>query len=152
MEENKFCRVVRSSQEMMELGERFGLWLGGKNMVVGLCGDLGSGKTTFTKGVARGLGIQEKIKSPTFVMLKEYIGKNGNLVHVDAYRLSENFEDIGLTDYYGQTNVLIEWAGNIGKLLPAESVQIEFYYIDSDIRKICVSDQRLVVLFKENNE
>jgi len=105
--------------------------------VLSLIGDLGAGKTTFVQGVAIGLGIKEPVKSPTFVMLKEYNYNGGRLIHVDAYRLPSNFEDIGLEDYWGQANVLIEWAENIVGLLPANNINISFTHLAQTRRRIC---------------
>lgn len=127
----------------MEYGRRCGRWLKSKKTVLSLVGDLGAGKTTFVKGVAEGLGVGATIKSPTFVMLKEYEYSQGWLIHVDAYRLSGNFEDIGLSDYFGRANVLIEWADNISGLMPSDAIEIVFEHISKDKRKICF-DRSLV--------
>lgn len=132
------CFVTRSAEETMKLGEEFGKVIKNSQVVVSLIGDLGGGKTTFTKGVARALGVKEEVRSPTFVMLKEYQTKYGKLVHVDAYRLGADFEDIGLADYFDQAKVFIEWAGNIAKILPKEFIEINFEHQQGDVRKICI--------------
>ncbi|MBU0648153.1 tRNA (adenosine(37)-N6)-threonylcarbamoyltransferase complex ATPase subunit type 1 TsaE, partial [Patescibacteria group bacterium] len=118
-------------------GEKIGRFLLGKKLVFCLEGDLGSGKTTFVKGVARGLGISEEVRSPTFVMLKEYGAGDEKLVHVDAYRLGDDFEDIGLDDYFDQAIVMIEWANNIGGLLPEGTVKVGFEHLSENERQLC---------------
>ena len=81
-------------------------------------GDLGVGKTVFTKGMARGLGIEEPVTSPTFTILQEYESGRMPLYHFDVYR-------IGYEDYfYGQGICLIEWAGLIEELIPPEAIRI----------------------------
>lgn len=125
---------TKSEAETIELGREFAEKIKDRNVTVALIGDLGAGKTTFMKGVAAGLGVLEVIKSPTFVVLKEYGSKFGKLVHVDAYRLSDNFEDIGLADYFGKAKVFIEWAGNIAGVLPADTVEINFEHVEGGRR------------------
>lgn len=131
------CVITKNNEETEKLGEEFGRVFRGVKVVVSMTGDLGSGKTTFVKGVAKGLGITKTIKSPTFVMLKHYKYDMGILVHVDAYRLGDDFEDIGLVDYFGSALVMIEWAENIEGVLPEERVEIFFEHIDNNKRKIC---------------
>ena len=78
--------------------------------IILLTGDLGAGKTTFTQGVADGLGINERVISPTFNILKCYFNRTLNLYHIDAYRLEENKNDIGLEEFIeGDGVCLIEW-------------------------------------------
>lgn len=93
-----------------------------------LSGDLGVGKTVFTKGVAKGLGIEEPINSPTFIILQEYEGGRLNLYHFDVYRISdvEEMEEIGYEDYfYGNGVCLIEWAELIDEILPEDKIEIK---------------------------
>lgn len=101
--------------------------------VVSLEGDLGAGKTTFTQGFAGGLGVKEKIKSPTFVILKIYELKNKfnfkDLIHVDAYRLgSKDFAVLGWRDFIKNNRniILVEWGDKIRKILPKNSIRIVF--------------------------
>ena len=92
-----------------------------------LDGDLGVGKTIFTKGMARGLGIEEPVTSPTFTILQEYESGRLPLYHFDVYRIGdpEEMDEIGYEDYfYGQGICLIEWAGLIEELIPKEAVRI----------------------------
>lgn len=100
-----------------------------------LDGDLGVGKTIFTKGMAKGLGIGEPVTSPTFTILQEYESGRLPLYHFDVYRIGdpEEMDEIGYEDYfYGQGICLIEWAGLIEELIPKEAVRI---CIEKDLEK-----------------
>ena len=105
------------------------------NMVICLEGELGSGKTVFTKGFANALGITEVITSPTFNIIKEYLNGEAPLYHMDVYRLEEADESIGITDYFNKDGVtIIEWADIIKDKLPEERLVIRFKVIDEDTR------------------
>ena len=123
--------------------------------ILALEGDLGSGKTTFTKGLAEGLGISDIINSPTFVLLKEYqisdsppsgkfIRLSGSLifVHVDAYRVEsiEDIKSVGIEDYLNRDDVVlvIEWADKIQEILPKNIINIKFKTVDEKTRKISI--------------
>ena len=96
------------------------------NMIICLNGELGSGKTMFTKGIANALGINEVITSPTFTIIKEYDGELP-LYHMDVYRLDGNIEGLGLEEYYNKGGVVvIEWADTIKEYLPKERLDIKF--------------------------
>ena len=96
------------------------------NMIICLNGDLGSGKTLFTKAFANYYGIKNTITSPTFSIIKEYNEDNKTLVHMDVYRIEEN-EDIGITDYFNNDCIcIIEWADLIKKDLPNERLELNF--------------------------
>ena len=101
-----------------------------KGSIIALNGNLGSGKTTFTQGFAKGLGIEQHVGSPTFKLVSEYSGSIMKLYHVDCYRLnnSEEFLNLGgenlLLPHDGIT--LIEWANLIEELLPLDSIEIKF--------------------------
>ena len=101
-----------------------------KGSVIALNGDLGSGKTTFTQGFAKGLGVEQHVGSPTFKLVSEYSGFTMKLYHVDCYRLKscDEFLNLGgenlLLPYDGVT--LIEWANIIEGLIPLDSVEIKF--------------------------
>lgn len=93
--------------------------------ILTLEGDLGAGKTTFTKGFAEGLGITRVVNSPTFTIIKEYQDGSLPLYHMDVYRMEDENEDLGLEEYFeGQGVCLIEWAHLIQEQLPAERLQI----------------------------
>lgn len=105
------------------------------NMVICLEGELGSGKTVFTKGFASALGIEDTITSPTFNIIKEYNNGELPLYHMDVYRLEGNNEDIGFKDYFNKGGVtIIEWADIIKKELPKKRLEIKFKVIDEDTR------------------
>ena len=104
-------------------------------MIICLIGDLGSGKTIFTKGFATGLGIEENITSPTFNIIKEYTGGEMNLYHMDLYRLNGDVKNLGLDEYFTRDGVvIIEWADMIEEYLPEERLDIKFKVIDEDTR------------------
>ena len=93
------------------------------NMVICLNGDLGSGKTVFTKGFAHAMGIDD-VTSPTFTIIKEYEGELP-LYHMDVYRLEDSKEDIGIEEYFDKGGVtIIEWADMIKDILPEERLEI----------------------------
>lgn len=105
------------------------------NMVICLEGELGSGKTVFTKGFASALGLKETITSPTFNIIKEYNDGELPLYHMDVYRLEEADESIGFQDYFTKGGVsIIEWADIIKDSLPDEKLVIKFKVIDEDTR------------------
>lgn len=110
--------------------------------ILALSGDLGGGKTTFVKGLAKGLGIRALVTSPSFVIVKEYKGRglSKSLVHVDLYRLKgpEEIESLGLSDYLGKPDKIsvIEWAEKIKEILPKKTIWLEFEFVDEKTRKI----------------
>lgn len=100
-----------------------------------LDGELGVGKTVFTKGFAAGLGIEEEVDSPTFTIVKEYAGENIFLYHFDVYRIISIFEmdEIGYEDYFfGEGICLIEWSANIKEIIPNTAKRVE---ISKDLEK-----------------
>jgi tRNA threonylcarbamoyladenosine biosynthesis protein TsaE len=117
--------------------------------VICLYGDLGSGKTTFTQGLAKALGIEKHVTSPTFLIMRTYKlqaksseQRAKSLFHIDLYRLSSEAEmaDIGLSEILGDPEniVVIEWSEKLGKLLPQKRIDIHFEYLDEDRRKVTV--------------
>ena len=105
------------------------------NMVICLEGDLGTGKTVFTKGFAQAMEIPEDITSPTFNIIKEYTSGDMPLYHMDVYRLDGNAEDLGIEEYYKKRGVtIIEWADTISDYLPEERLDIKFRIIDEETR------------------
>lgn len=104
--------------------------------VLTLEGDLGAGKTTFTKGIATGLGISRTLSSPTFTIVKEYEGTIP-LYHMDVYRLEGSDEDIGFDEYFhGNGIAVVEWAQFIEDYLPLERLNITINYLDEESRII----------------
>ncbi|MFS0674414.1 tRNA (adenosine(37)-N6)-threonylcarbamoyltransferase complex ATPase subunit type 1 TsaE [Ornithinibacillus sp. 179-J 7C1 HS] len=104
--------------------------------VLTLEGDLGAGKTTFTKGIATGLGIKRTLSSPTFTIIKEYEGTIP-LYHMDVYRLENSDEDIGFDEYFNGNGItVVEWAQFIEDYLPEERLDITIKYLDEQSRGI----------------
>lgn len=104
--------------------------------VVLLDGDMGAGKTVFSKGVAAGLGITEEVTSPTYAYMNDY---DGRLFHYDCYRIEsvEQAENLGLADYFDMGGVcLIEWAQNIAPLLPKRVKRVCIRKLDENTREI----------------
>lgn len=111
-----------------------------ENMVICLDGELGSGKTVFTKGFANALGIEENITSPTFTIIKEYPNGEMPLYHMDVYRLDGNTDGVGIEEYYNKGGiVIIEWAKTIKDILPEERLEIKFKVVDENRRKIIIT-------------
>ena len=106
-----------------------------ENMVICLNGELGSGKTVFTKGFAQAMAIKETITSPTFNIIKEYTEGELPLYHMDVYRLEENDDTIDFDEYFNKGGVtIIEWAEIIQNKLPKERLEITFNIIDENTR------------------
>lgn len=103
------------------------------NMVICLNGELGSGKTVFTKAFAHAMGIED-ITSPTFNIIKEYAGELG-LYHMDAYRIEDNADNLGIEEYFDKGGVcIIEWADMIKKYLPEERLDIDIKIVSENTR------------------
>lgn len=125
---------VNSIYETTNLGNALGKLLNPGDIVC-LTGDLGTGKTHITKGIAKGLGINENITSPTFTIVNEYDSGRIKLYHFDVYRVSDPDEiyAIGLDDYiFGNGVSIIEWANYIEEILPKDYLHI---YIQKDLTK-----------------
>ncbi len=117
--------TTHSEKETVELAQNFESEKF-PNMVICLNGELGSGKTMFTKGIANALGINETITSPTFTIIKEYDGELP-LYHMDVYRLDGKVDEFELEEYYHKGGVVvIEWADTIKDYLPKERLDIKF--------------------------
>lgn len=112
------------------------------NMVICLEGDLGTGKTIFTKGFAAALEVQEEITSPTFNIIKEYTSGELPLYHMDVYRLDGKVEELGIEDYYTKGGItIIEWSDMITNYLPEERLDIKIRVSseDEDVRIITIT-------------
>lgn len=104
--------------------------------VLALEGDLGAGKTTFTKGLAKGLDIKRTVNSPTFTIIKEYQGRLP-LYHMDVYRVADALEDLGFDEYFeGDGVTVVEWAHLIEEQLPEELLTIYLYHEEQANRKL----------------
>ena len=109
------------------------------NMVICLNGELGSGKTIFTKGFANALGITETVTSPTFNIIKEYDGELP-LYHMDVYRLDGDTEGVGIEDYFSKGGVvIIEWANTIKEILPEKRLDIKFKITGENSRVLIIT-------------
>lgn len=134
--------ISKSIDDTIRLGTRLGKLLR-KGDVVALSGELGSGKTTFIKGIARGAGVRETryVNSPSFVIVREYKGRIP-LYHFDVYRLDDpsGLETVGYKDFfYGGGASVIEWADKIREFLPDEYLEIELLVKGENEREIKIS-------------
>lgn len=135
---NKSTQVTNSLEETQEIAFKLAEKLSKKKgpIVIALKGELGGGKTSFTQGFAKGLGIKEKVNSPTFNIFKVY----KNLYHFDCYRIEDPKEilDLGFEKIISNPKniILIEWAERIKKILPKETIWINFKFIDENKREI----------------
>jgi tRNA threonylcarbamoyladenosine biosynthesis protein TsaE len=139
---SQFQITTRSAQETQELGKTIGQRIK-HPLVIGLSGDLGSGKTAFVQGLAEGLEVpcEYYITSPTFTLVNEYPGRFP-LIHIDLYRLDgiHDLEDIGLDELlYNQAVIAIEWAEKMMHQLPDEHLTMTFEITVDDDRKICLN-------------
>lgn len=118
-------------------------FIGGETVL--LYGDLGAGKTVFAKGVAKALGVESDVKSPTFTLCCQYSGEKLTLVHIDAYRLGNGAEAeaCGLNERWGDKSVvtLIEWPSQVESILPADCIKIEITRTGDNTRKIEINGQ-----------
>src|SRR5205085_8646780 len=132
--------LTQSEEETVSLGERLAHELPSRGVVL-LIGNLGAGKTTLAKGIAKGLGAAdpEQVSSPTFTLIHEYSPK---LFHIDLYRLDEEreVETLGLDEIFEKDAlVLIEWGEKFPRLMPADRVEIRLESMPDDTRRITIS-------------
>lgn len=127
--------ISKSYEDTQNLAYNIGLRIN-EPMVFLLSGDLGSGKTTFTQGLAKGLEITKTISSPTFTIMKNYKGRM-ILNHIDAYRLESHHQDLGFDELIGSTGVtVIEWPDYLEELFPEEYLRIDIKSISKNRRKL----------------
>lgn len=132
--------ISHSPQETFELGRQTAAQLR-RGSVLALAGDLGAGKTQFTKGLAVGLGVERDVTSPTFTLIHEYQGDRLPLFHIDLYRLEEADEvlGIGIDEYLdGDGVTVIEWADKFAELMPPGVRWIRFRVLEGDDREIAL--------------
>jgi tRNA threonylcarbamoyladenosine biosynthesis protein TsaE len=132
---NQYEIKTSSPEETDQFAEKLAHFLK-RGDVIALEGDLGAGKTTFTKGLAKGLEIKRTVNSPTFTIIKEYKGRLP-LYHMDVYRVADAYEDLGFDEYFeGEGVTVVEWAHLIEEQLPAELLTIYLYREDDLNRRI----------------
>ena len=130
--------VTNSEEETQQLGQRLAERLT-PGTVIAFTGDLGAGKTAFTRGLARGLGISDRVTSPTFTIVNEYEGGRLPLFHFDMYRLgsSDELYDIGWEDYLARGGVCaVEWSENIDDALEGDAVRVDIRRGEHDGQRI----------------
>jgi tRNA threonylcarbamoyladenosine biosynthesis protein TsaE len=126
--------VTNNALETIELGNKIGSLLKPGDVIL-LDGDLSAGKTTFTKGIGQGLGVKRVINSPTFTIVKEYIGKY-KLYHMDLYRLDGLGNDFDLYEYFESDGVcIVEWPYQVSELLPKEFLKIKINRVNETERE-----------------
>ena len=129
-----------SREETVEIGKKLAETLSGGE-VVAFRGELGSGKTCFTSGIAEGLGFTGDVTSPTFALINEYIGGRLSLYHFDMYRI-ESWDDLyssGFFEYADMGGVVaVEWSENIENALPDNTVYVDFCKTGDESRKITI--------------
>ena len=138
---DEFKIISHSELDTMELAqniesEKF------ENMVICLDGELGSGKTVFTKAFAQAMEVKDAVTSPTFTIIKEYEG-DMPLYHMDVYRLDGNTDGVGIEEYFNAGGVvIIEWASTIKDILPNERLDIKFKSIGENKRAIYLKKKK----------
>ncbi|MFK2827185.1 tRNA (adenosine(37)-N6)-threonylcarbamoyltransferase complex ATPase subunit type 1 TsaE [Bacillus sp. B190/17] len=126
-----------SAEETQAFAEKLAQLLKPGDVIL-LEGDLGAGKTTFTQGLAKALGVKRTVNSPTFTIIKEYQGRLP-LYHMDVYRLNDAEEDLGFDEYfYGEGVCVVEWAHLIDQQLPNDYLKVHIFHKGNDQREICL--------------
>lgn len=130
---------TKDALETMRLAENMVRILPSDVHVIVLEGILGAGKTTFTKGIAKALGITRPVNSPTYIILKIYEGVK-RLYHLDLYRLDEEGFDFDLEEYLNDKNALsvVEWAEKVPSLMPKKYIKVRIDYVEAQKRKISI--------------
>ncbi len=140
-------KTTFSAEETIEFAVQIGRMLK-KGDIIAYTGGLGAGKTTFTRGLAIGMGLEDNVISPTFSLVNEYRGEKICLYHFDMYRImsADDLETTGFYDYPIEESVFaIEWSENIADELPENTIFIDIERVDENIRKINVKgDERFV--------
>lgn len=140
MKRHRLVKLSRSPEDTQNIGKQLGTRLGPGHMIL-LNGDLGAGKTCFTQGVLWGLGGKEYARSPTFVMVVQYVGRL-TLNHIDLYRVEspEELPELGLNEYLqGDGVTVVEWADRAPGLSQEDHLGIHIQYISSTERRLTLS-------------
>lgn len=137
--------VTSSPEETIEFAKRVGKLLHGGD-ILAYRGGLGAGKTTFTRGLALGMGLPDEVSSPTFALVNEYRNENVTMYHFDMYRImnAEALETTGFYDYMSEDSVIVcEWSENIAGCLPDGTVTVTIKRLGENEREIVVEgDER----------
>lgn len=129
--------LSNSALETENLAKKFASKLKG-NEVIAFYGDLGAGKTAFTRGVADFFGLKDEVSSPTFALVNEYSSEKTKIYHFDMYRINtlEDLESTGFFDYLGRGIILVEWSENIKEYLPENLIEIKISKTGENSREI----------------
>ncbi len=144
--------ITKNEEETLSFAEKYARGLA-PGQIISLIGDLGAGKTVFTKGLAKGLGINQNVSSPTFNIMRLYEIRESasnkdikKFCHIDAYRIENEFEviDVGAEDFIGQkdTVTVIEWADKIREILPTRATTINIKILDNDERQFIIDEKK----------
>ena len=128
--------VSSSCEQTVKIGENLAAKLSGAE-IIALFGDLGAGKTAFTRGLCKGLDVKNDVYSPTFAIVNEYKGKY-NVYHFDMYRV-KTMDDLYSTGYFDYLNngvLIIEWSENIESILPKDAIRININYGEKENERI----------------
>ena len=131
--------ITKNESETEALGAEFAKNLPG-GTVIAMYGDLGAGKTAFVRGMAKGMGLECRVTSPTFTIVNEYLGQR-ELIHFDMYRLSSADElfDIGWDDYIARGAVCaVEWSENVSEAFTGDEIRLNIEKLDDNTRKITI--------------
>ncbi|MCI7768163.1 MAG: tRNA (adenosine(37)-N6)-threonylcarbamoyltransferase complex ATPase subunit type 1 TsaE [Oscillospiraceae bacterium] len=136
--------ITSSPEETIEAGKKLGSRLTGGE-VIAYKGGLGAGKTTFTRGLAMGMGLEDNVSSPTFAIVNEYHGDNLSLYHFDMYRINggEALETTGFFDYMSEDSVIAaEWSENIEDELDGSTITVTLEPLENGGRRITLTDPK----------
>lgn len=140
MSKNKIVLETHSVEATQALGIRLGQWIQERQepLCIALVGDLGTGKTHMSQGIAKGLGVNEEITSPTFALMNTYNNDKGNVYHFDLYRLDDvsELENIGFYEYTENQISIVEWADKFSDELPVETLWITITTLDTSSRRL----------------
>jgi len=131
-------RITGSAEETLRLGAEFAKKLK-QGDIVFLKGKLGSGKTTFVKGSAKGFGVRGLVRSSSFILVSEYKGRRGRIYHIDLYRLKGNrdFENLGLEEFlFGEGICFVEWADRLDEIPSNYGYIVKFKWLGDNKREI----------------
>tara|TARA_B100002052_G_C15711221_1_gene519663 strand:- start:31 stop:444 length:414 start_codon:yes stop_codon:yes gene_type:complete len=129
--------ITKDYLDTQKLGELFSKQLKYGDIVI-LYGDLGSGKTTFVKGILKGYNFNDEVTSPTFSLINEYEADK-KVIHIDCYRETniERWVSIGIEDYFNNSNiVIIEWPEILEKIIPDHAIKVQLKHVDDNTREI----------------